>query len=77
VTIRHAIEDATGRGRLNVGAQLDAVRSQLTLSLNRPLGNGVELGGMVREVRVTGVHTTPTAFVVRALLEGDARLTMR
>lgn len=77
VTIRHAIEDATGRGRLNVGAQLDAVRSQLTLSLNRPLGNGVVLGGMVREVRVTGVHTTPTAFVVRALLEGDARLTMR
>jgi len=77
VTIRHAIENATGKGKLNVGEQLDAVRSQLTLSLNRELGNGVVLGGMVRDVRVTGVYTTPTAFVVRALLEGDARLTMR
>ena len=77
LTIRHAIEDATGRGRLNVGEQLDAIRSQLTLGLNRELGNGVVLGGMVRDVRVTGVYTTPSAFVVRAVLEGDARVTMR
>ena len=77
IVIRHAIEDATGHGKLNVGQQLDDVRSQLTLALNRPLGNGVELGGMVRDVRVTAVYTTPTAFVVRALLEGEARLSMR
>jgi hypothetical protein len=76
-TIRRAIEDATGNGKLNVGQQLDAIRSQLTLSLNRELGGGVVLGGMVRDVRVEGVYTTPTAFVVRAVLEGDARLTMR
>ena len=77
VSIRHAIEEATGRGKLNVGQQLDAIRSQLTLGLNRELGNGVVLGGMVRDVRVEGLYTTPTAFVVRAVLEGDARLTMR
>lgn len=77
LSIRHAIEDATGRGKLNVGQQLDAIRSQLTLGLNRELGNGVVLGGMVRDVRVEGLYTTPTAFVVRAVLEGDARLTMR
>lgn len=75
--VKRAIEQATGHGRLNVGEQLDDVRSQLTLALNRPLGGGVELGGMVREVRVTGLYTTATAFVVRAVLEGDARLSMR
>jgi hypothetical protein len=75
--IRHAIAEATGHGRLNVGEQLDAMRSQLTLALNRPLGNGAELGGMVRDVRVTGLYTTRTSFVVRAVLEGDARLSMR
>lgn len=76
-TIRRAIEDATGHGRLNVGEQLDAMRSQLTLALNRPLGNGAVLGGMVRDVRVVALYTTPTSFVVRAVLEGDARLSMR
>lgn len=75
--IKRAIDEATGHGRLNVGQQLDDVRSQLTLALNRPLGGGVALGGMVRDVRVTGLYTTPTAFVVRAVLEGDARLSMR
>ena len=75
--IKRAMDDATGRGRLNVGEQLDAIRSQLTLSINRPLDKGVVLGGMVREVRVVGVYTTPSAFVVRAVLDGDARLTMR
>jgi hypothetical protein len=77
VTIRHAIEDATGKGKLNVGQQLDAIRSQLTLGLNRELGNGVVLGGLVRDVRVEGLYTTPTAFVERAVLEGDARVTVR
>ncbi|HET7457733.1 MAG TPA: DUF4403 family protein [Gemmatimonadaceae bacterium] len=76
-TIRRAIADATGHGRLNVGEQLDAMRSQLTLALNRPLGNGAVLGGMVQDVRVVGLYTTPTSFVVRAVLEGDARLSMR
>lgn len=75
--IEHAIEEATGHGRLNVGAQLDQIRSQLTLALNRPLGNGAQLGGMVQDVRVTGLYTTPTSFVVRAVLEGDARLSMK
>lgn len=75
--IKRAIEEATGRGRLNVGAQLDQMRSQLTLALNRPLGNGAVLGGMVQDVRVTGLYTTPRSFVVRAVLEGDARLSMR
>jgi hypothetical protein len=75
--VKRAIEEATGRGRLNVGEQLDQMRAQLTLALNRPLGNGAVLGGMVQDVRVTGLYTTPTSFVVRAVLEGDARLSMK
>ena len=72
--IRRALAEATGHGRLNVGAQLDSVRAQLTAELNRPLAPGVALAGAVRDVKILGVHTTPTAFVVRVVLDGDARI---
>lgn len=75
--IRRAIAQATGGGRLAVGPQLDAMRLQLTQQMNRALAPDVAVGGGVRSLRVTGLHTTPTAFVVRVLLEGDAGLWAR
>jgi hypothetical protein len=72
--IKRAIDEATGRGRLNIGAQLDSVRAQLTRELNRPLAPGASLSGAIESVRILGVHTTPTAFVVRVVLDGEARL---
>lgn len=72
--IRRAIHQATSGGRLNVGEQLDAVRAELTARLNGTLAPGVLVGGGVEDVRITGIHSTPEAFVVRVLLQGSAQL---
>ncbi len=72
--IRRALDRASGGGRLHVGAQLDSARAELDRQLNRPLAPGVAVGGGMRDVRITGLHTTPDAIVVRVVLEGDARL---
>lgn len=72
--IRRALGRATNGGRLHVGAQLDSARAALDRQLNRPLAPGVAVGGGMRDVRITGLHTTADAFVVRVVLEGDARL---
>ena len=75
--IKRALDQATGHGRLDIGAQLDSVRTLLTAELNRELAPGTRISGAVRNVRVTSVHTLPTAWVLRVLLEGDARLDVR
>jgi hypothetical protein len=75
--IGRALDQATGGGRLNVGAQLDSLRYQLTQQLNRRLAPGVLVGGGIREVRIAGVHTTGDAIVVRVVLDGDARLILQ
>ncbi|MDF1502107.1 DUF4403 family protein [Roseisolibacter sp. H3M3-2] len=75
--IKRAIDQATGGGKLALGPQLDAARLQLTRQLNRPLAPDVAVGGGVRTLRVTGLHTSDSAFVVRVLLEGDAGLWVR
>jgi hypothetical protein len=75
--IRHALDEATGHGRLAVGEQLDQVKVQLTSQLNRQLAPGVTLTGGVRDVRISGLFTTPTAFVLRVVFDGDARLDVR
>ncbi|GLC26436.1 DUF4403 family protein [Roseisolibacter agri] len=75
--IKRAIDQATGGGKLALGPQLDAARMQLTQQMNRALAPDVAVGGGVRSLRVTGLHTSPTAFVVRVLLEGDAGLWAR
>ena len=75
--IRRAIDAATGGGRLALGPQLDATRAQLTQQMNRALAPDVAIGGGVRTLKVTGLHTTATAFVVRALMEGEAGLWAR
>jgi hypothetical protein len=75
--IKRAIDQATGGGRLALGPQLDSARMQLTHRLNGPVSPDLVVGGGVRSLTVTGVHTTPTAFVLRVLLEGDAGLWAR
>ena len=75
--IRHALDEATGHGRLAVGEQLDQVKVQLTSQLNRELAPGLTLTGGVRDVRIGGLYTTPTAFVLRVIFDGDARLDVR
>jgi hypothetical protein len=75
--IRRAINQATGGGRLALGAQLDAARLELTRQMNRTLAPDVAVGGTVRDLRITGLYTTADAFVVRVLLEGNAELWAR
>jgi hypothetical protein len=60
-----------------VGAQLDGARLQLERELNRTVAPGVQLAGRVSTLRLTGIYTTPTAFLVRVALDGEARLVMR
>lgn len=72
--VRRAIDRATSHGRLGVGAQLDTARLQLNAQLNRQLAPGVSVGGGISGVRVTGLHVTPNAFVVRVELVGSAQL---
>lgn len=72
--IRRAINQATSGGRMNVGEQLDATRTELTTLLNGTLAPGVLVGGGIRDMRITGIHSTADAFVVRVLLEGSAQI---
>lgn len=75
--IHHAIDVATNGGRLALGAQLDSARMQLTAQMNRPLAPDVAVGGGMTGLTVTHFAITPTAFVVRVLLEGQAGLWAR
>jgi hypothetical protein len=75
--IKRAIEQATNGGRLALGAQLDSARFQLNQQLNRPLAPDLIVGGGIKDLRVTGLYMTPSAFVVRVMLEGEAALWAR
>ena len=60
-----------------MGPHLDEVKAPLTSQLNRELAPGLTLTGGVRDVRVGGLYTTPTAFVLRVIFDGDVRLDVR
>jgi uncharacterized protein DUF4403 len=70
--IKSAIDEATGKGHLAVGEQLDSLKSRLTHELNRELAPGVRLAGNVNDVRFSRMFTTQTAFVLRVVLDGEA-----
>ena len=72
--IKRALDQATGHGRLDVGTQLDSLRRQLTTQLNRPLAPGVSVNGSVGGITIAGLATTGTAFVLRVVLDGQAKL---
>jgi len=75
--IKHAIEEATGHGRMKIGEQLDSLGVRLTQELNRTLAPGVSLTGAIRSVRIDRLYTTQTAFVLRVVLDGDAAIEVR
>lgn len=77
IRIRHALEDATGHGRLAIGEQLDRLKSQLGSELNRDVAPGLALSGAINDVRIGRLYTTPRAFVLRVILDGEARLDVR
>ncbi len=72
--IKRALDQATGHGRLDVGTQLDSLKRQLTTQLNRPLAPGVSVNGSVGGITIAGLATTGTAFVLRVVLDGQAKL---
>jgi hypothetical protein len=75
--IKRALDQATGHGKLDVSTQLDSLRHQLTVQLNRPLAPGVTVSGGIDDIRITGLATTGTAFVLRVVLDGQARLSVQ
>jgi Domain of unknown function (DUF4403) len=72
--IGRAIRKATNGGRVQLGAQLDSVRTQMLQLLNRTVAPGVVLGGSISSFQVESVATTDKAFLVRAKLEGQAHV---
>jgi Domain of unknown function (DUF4403) len=72
--IGRAIRKATNGGRVQLGAQLDSVRTQMLQLLNRTVAPGVVLGGSISNFQVESVTTTEKAFIVRARLEGQANV---
>jgi hypothetical protein len=70
--VSRAVRRATSGGRIPLGAQLDSVRAELLVKLNGTLAPGVAMGSSVRDVQITQVTTSATAFVVRALLTGQS-----
>lgn len=77
IRIRRALDEATGHGRLAIGEQLDRVATRLGDELNRQLAPGLILSGGVTAARIGGLYTTPSAFVLRVVFDGDARLDIR
>ena len=75
--IKRGIDEATGHGRMKIGEQLDSLSVRLTQELNRTLAPGVSLTGAIRSVRIDQLYTTPTAFVLRVVLDGDAAIEVR
>lgn len=67
-----AVRRATSGGRVPLGAQLDSARAELLTKLNGTLAPGIVMGSSVREVKITGVSTTASGIVVRALLTGQS-----
>ena len=70
--IGRAVRRATMGGRVPLGAQLDSVRTQLMAKLNGPVGPGTVMGSSIGELRIVGVTSSSTAFVVRAQLTGTS-----
>ena len=75
--IGRAIRKATMGGRVPLGAQLDSVRTQMLQLLNRTVSPGVILSGSISSFDVESVTTTPSAFVVRARLVGQASVVIQ
>lgn len=74
VRIRHALEAAAGHGKLAVGTQVDMLKTELGIELNRELAPGVMMSGYVKDARIDRLYATPTAFVLRVVLDAEAKV---
>lgn len=74
IRIRHALEAASGHGRLAIGAQVDMLKTELGTELNRELAPGVVMSGYVKDARVDRLYSKPNAFVVRVVLDAEAKV---
>jgi len=72
--IRHALETASGHGRLAVGEQVDMLKTELGVELNRELAPGVMMSGYVTDARVDRLYAKPDAFVLRVVLDAQAKV---
>lgn len=75
--IKRALDHATSHGQLDAGIQLDSLRGQLSAQLNRSLAPGVAVAGSVTNIRIAGLATSGTAFVLRVVLDAVATLTVK
>jgi hypothetical protein len=74
IRIRHALEDATGHGKLAVGEQVDMLETELGIELNRELAPGVVMSGYVKNARVDRLYSKANAFVLRVVLDAEANV---
>lgn len=72
--IRRALNNAAEHGRLDVGAQVDMLKTELGTELNRELAPGVMLSGYVKDARVDRLYAKPNAFVLRVVLDAEAKV---
>lgn len=74
--VSRAIDAATNRGRWNIGELLDEAAARMNAELNRPLGDGMAIRGRMESVRLSELRTTPTGYVARVVLDGEAGISM-
>ena len=74
IRIRHALEAATGHGRYAVGEQVDMLKTELGIELNRELAPGVMMSGYVKDARIDRLYATSGAFVLRVVLDAEAKV---
>jgi hypothetical protein len=72
--IRRALNNAAGHGRLDVGAQVDMIKTELGTELNRELAPGVVMSGYVKDARIDRLYAKPNAFVLRVVLDAEAKV---
>jgi hypothetical protein len=75
--IRHALESAAGHGKLAVGDQVDMLKTELGIELNRELAPGVVMSGYVKDARIERLYAKPTAFVLRVVLDAEAKVDVK
>lgn len=68
--IGRAVRKATSGGRIALGAQLDAARTELLTLLNGAMAPGVAMGTSVDPVQIISITTSSRALMVRALFTG-------
>lgn len=75
--IRRALEAATGHGKYAIGDQVDMLKTELGIELNRELAPGVVMSGYVKDARIDRLYAKPDAFVLRVVLDAEARVDVK